>query len=143
VAVIEGHDIGGTCVNRGCVPSKALLAASGRIRDMKNEMHMKSMGIQVTAILLNCVACTCAQFACSTWCASVCHVCYAWQLLLECTLSLHRLPAAYAAGVLIIIAKCRGSASLTGHKRHLACMIITGAMHPEHRRYSGAAPHML
>jgi dihydrolipoamide dehydrogenase len=48
VAVIEGHDIGGTCVNRGCVPSKALLAASGRIRDMKNEMHMKSMGIQVT-----------------------------------------------------------------------------------------------
>lgn len=47
VAVIEGHDIGGTCVNRGCVPSKALLAASGRIRDMKNEMHMKSMGIQV------------------------------------------------------------------------------------------------
>eukprot|EP00198_Chlamydomonas_reinhardtii_P000585 XP_001689920.1 dihydrolipoamide dehydrogenase [Chlamydomonas reinhardtii] len=30
VAVIEGHDIGGTCVNRGCVPSKALLAASGR-----------------------------------------------------------------------------------------------------------------
>lgn len=47
VAVIEGHDIGGTCVNRGCVPSKALLAASGRIREMKNEMHMKSMGIQV------------------------------------------------------------------------------------------------
>lgn len=29
VAVIEGHDVGGTCVNRGCVPSKALLAASG------------------------------------------------------------------------------------------------------------------
>ena len=47
VAVIEGHDIGGTCVNRGCVPSKALLAASGRIRDMKNEHHLKSMGIQV------------------------------------------------------------------------------------------------
>lgn len=47
VAVIEGHDIGGTCVNRGCVPSKALLAASGRIREMKNEAHMKSMGIQV------------------------------------------------------------------------------------------------
>ncbi|WIA13320.1 hypothetical protein OEZ85_006903 [Tetradesmus obliquus] len=50
VAVIEGHDIGGTCVNRGCVPSKALLAASGRIRDMKNEMHMKSMGIQVGSV---------------------------------------------------------------------------------------------
>ena len=47
VAVIEGHDIGGTCVNRGCVPSKALLAASGRVRDLKNAMHLQSMGIQV------------------------------------------------------------------------------------------------
>src|SRR3569832_1397313 len=37
----------GTCVNRGCVPSKALLAASGRVRDMKNEEHLKSMGIEV------------------------------------------------------------------------------------------------
>jgi dihydrolipoamide dehydrogenase len=50
VAVIEGHDIGGTCVNRGCVPSKALLAASGRIREMQNAMHLKSMGIQVRLI---------------------------------------------------------------------------------------------
>lgn len=46
--MIEGHDIGGTCVNRGCVPSKALLAAAGRIREMQNEMHMKAMGIQVS-----------------------------------------------------------------------------------------------
>lgn len=46
-AIIEGHEVGGTCVNRGCVPSKALLAASGRVRDMKNEMHLRSLGIQV------------------------------------------------------------------------------------------------
>ena len=39
--MIEGHEIGGTCVNRGCVPSKALLAASGRVRDFKNEQHLK------------------------------------------------------------------------------------------------------
>ena len=57
VAVIEGHDVGGTCVNRGCVPSKALLAASGRVRDMRNEMHLKSLGIQV---LLPLPACACA-----------------------------------------------------------------------------------
>eukprot|EP00798_Chlamydomonas_sp_ICE-L_P022242 gene22242-29311_t len=50
VAVIEGHDIGGTCVNRGCVPSKALLAASGRVREFKNEQHLKSLGIQVGAV---------------------------------------------------------------------------------------------
>lgn len=40
-AVVEGHDIGGTCVNRGCVPSKALLAASGRIRELRNDSHLK------------------------------------------------------------------------------------------------------
>merc|ERR1712003_311861 len=48
--IIEGHDIGGTCVNRGCVPSKALLAASGRIREMQDEMHLKAMGIQVGSV---------------------------------------------------------------------------------------------
>jgi dihydrolipoamide dehydrogenase len=52
VAVIEGHDIGGTCVNRGCVPSKALLAASGRIREMKDEAHLKQLGIQVRREIL-------------------------------------------------------------------------------------------
>ena len=46
-AVLTAKDIGGTCVNRGCVPSKALLAASGRVRDMKNEHHLKSLGIAV------------------------------------------------------------------------------------------------
>ncbi|KAK9843540.1 hypothetical protein WJX81_008027 [Elliptochloris bilobata] len=50
VAIIEGHDIGGTCVNRGCVPSKALLAASGRVRELQNTMHLKSMGIQVGSV---------------------------------------------------------------------------------------------
>lgn len=61
VAVIEGHDIGGTCVNRGCVPSKALLAAAGRIREMKDEAHMKSMGIQVTegCVLVRAELCVC------------------------------------------------------------------------------------
>lgn len=47
VAVVEGHDIGGTCVNRGCVPSKALLAAAGQLRTLKSEHHMKALGIQL------------------------------------------------------------------------------------------------
>uniref|UniRef100_A0A7S2ER04 Dihydrolipoyl dehydrogenase n=1 Tax=Trieres chinensis TaxID=1514140 RepID=A0A7S2ER04_TRICV len=46
-AVFAGGDVGGTCVNRGCVPSKALLAASGRVRDMKNDHHLDSMGIKL------------------------------------------------------------------------------------------------
>jgi dihydrolipoamide dehydrogenase len=47
-AIFTGKDVGGTCVNRGCVPSKALLAASGRIRDMKDASHLKGFGITVT-----------------------------------------------------------------------------------------------
>jgi len=46
-AVFSGQDVGGTCVNRGCVPSKALLAASGRVREMKNDEHLESLGIKV------------------------------------------------------------------------------------------------
>lgn len=46
-AIFTGGDVGGTCVNRGCVPSKALLAAAGRIREMKNAHHLKSFGITV------------------------------------------------------------------------------------------------
>ncbi|RYH20370.1 hypothetical protein EON65_23645 [archaeon] len=46
-AIFTGEDVGGTCVNRGCVPSKALLAAAGRIREMKNSHHLKSFGITV------------------------------------------------------------------------------------------------
>ncbi len=46
-AIIEAADMGGTCVNRGCIPSKALLAASGRVRELRNAHHLKSFGIQV------------------------------------------------------------------------------------------------
>jgi dihydrolipoamide dehydrogenase len=46
-AVFAGGDVGGTCVNRGCVPSKALLAASGRVREMRDASHLDSLGIKV------------------------------------------------------------------------------------------------
>uniref|UniRef100_A0A7S1XC47 Dihydrolipoyl dehydrogenase n=1 Tax=Compsopogon caeruleus TaxID=31354 RepID=A0A7S1XC47_9RHOD len=48
--IFEARDIGGTCVNRGCVPSKALLAASGRIREMKDAHHLMAMGISVQGV---------------------------------------------------------------------------------------------
>lgn len=47
-AVFSGEDVGGTCVNRGCVPSKALLAASGRVRDMKDTSHLAELGIEIS-----------------------------------------------------------------------------------------------
>jgi dihydrolipoamide dehydrogenase len=46
-AVLTGGDVGGTCVNRGCVPSKALLAASGRVRELQDAHHLKSFGVSV------------------------------------------------------------------------------------------------
>eukprot|EP00268_Persea_americana_P048885 TRINITY_DN51_c0_g1_i1.p1 TRINITY_DN51_c0_g1~~TRINITY_DN51_c0_g1_i1.p1 ORF type:complete len:568 (+),score=124.45 TRINITY_DN51_c0_g1_i1:215-1918(+) len=48
-AIIEGDVVGGTCVNRGCVPSKALLAVSGRMRELQSEHHLKALGLQVAA----------------------------------------------------------------------------------------------
>ncbi|XP_072954802.1 dihydrolipoyl dehydrogenase 2, chloroplastic-like [Typha angustifolia] len=48
-AIIEGDIIGGTCVNRGCVPSKALLAVSGRMRELHDEHHLKSLGLKVSS----------------------------------------------------------------------------------------------
>ena len=49
-AIIEAQDMGGTCVNRGCIPSKALLAASGRVREINDKKHLQSMGIQVGGV---------------------------------------------------------------------------------------------
>jgi dihydrolipoamide dehydrogenase len=49
-AIIEAADMGGTCVNRGCIPSKALLAASGRVREFKDTSHLQSMGINVSGV---------------------------------------------------------------------------------------------
>ncbi|NJO39314.1 MAG: dihydrolipoyl dehydrogenase [Cyanobacteria bacterium CRU_2_1] len=46
-AIIEEAEMGGTCVNRGCIPSKALLAASGRVRELRDAHHLKALGIQV------------------------------------------------------------------------------------------------
>ncbi|MEL7069663.1 MAG: dihydrolipoyl dehydrogenase [Cyanobacteria bacterium J06581_3] len=49
-AIVEAGDMGGTCVNRGCIPSKALLAASGKVREMRDEQHLKAMGISLGSV---------------------------------------------------------------------------------------------
>jgi dihydrolipoamide dehydrogenase len=46
-AIVEATDMGGTCVNRGCIPSKALLAASGRVRELRAKEHLRALGIDV------------------------------------------------------------------------------------------------
>jgi dihydrolipoamide dehydrogenase len=49
-AIVEAAEMGGTCINRGCVPSKALLAASGRVRELRQAHHLKTMGIQIDRV---------------------------------------------------------------------------------------------
>ncbi len=49
-AIIEASEMGGTCVNRGCIPSKALLAATGRLREFRNAHHLKELGIQLGSV---------------------------------------------------------------------------------------------
>lgn len=49
-AIIEAADMGGTCVNRGCIPSKALLAASGKVRELHDEKHLQALGIQLGSV---------------------------------------------------------------------------------------------
>ena len=46
-ALVECRDMGGTCINRGCIPSKALLAAAGTLRKIQ---HTEIFGISVEGI---------------------------------------------------------------------------------------------
>uniref|UniRef100_A0A7S0VC90 Dihydrolipoyl dehydrogenase n=1 Tax=Polytomella parva TaxID=51329 RepID=A0A7S0VC90_9CHLO len=51
VCVVEAGVIGGTCVNRGCVPSKALLAAAGRLHALKDTAALAKMGIHANGFM--------------------------------------------------------------------------------------------
>jgi len=50
VAIVESSDMGGTCVNKGCVPSKALLAASGKVREIADFEHLSKFGIHASPV---------------------------------------------------------------------------------------------
>ena len=46
-AIVEAAELGGTCINRGCIPSKALLAVAGHVREVT---HWGSLGITVQGV---------------------------------------------------------------------------------------------
>ena len=50
VAIVESSDMGGTCVNKGCVPSKALLAASGKVIEIAAYEHLAKLGIHASPV---------------------------------------------------------------------------------------------
>jgi dihydrolipoamide dehydrogenase len=47
--LVEAGDLGGTCLNRGCIPSKALIHAAGVFADMRRAAEKPHMGLSVTA----------------------------------------------------------------------------------------------
>lgn len=50
VALIEGSALGGTCLNRGCIPSKALIAGAELLEEIRNAGHF---GIQTGPISID------------------------------------------------------------------------------------------
>lgn len=50
VTIVEKGDLGGVCLNVGCIPSKALLSASHRFH---NAQHSEDMGIIAEKVALN------------------------------------------------------------------------------------------
>jgi dihydrolipoamide dehydrogenase len=50
VAIVEKAEIGGTCLNRGCIPSKTLLASAEVLLQAKNA---SAMGIDIPAVSAN------------------------------------------------------------------------------------------
>lgn len=47
VALVEAKELGGTCLNRGCIPSKALIACAERLQEIK---EAQAFGITVSDV---------------------------------------------------------------------------------------------
>ncbi len=45
VVLVDKAELGGVCLNRGCIPSKALISASERVKHIQ---HASAMGIKVS-----------------------------------------------------------------------------------------------
>ncbi|NLE29953.1 MAG: dihydrolipoyl dehydrogenase [Phycisphaerae bacterium] len=48
VAIVEKHYLGGTCLNYGCIPSKALLASAGLMDHLK---HADDFGVNIDGVV--------------------------------------------------------------------------------------------
>ncbi|PTX60254.1 dihydrolipoamide dehydrogenase [Melghirimyces profundicolus] len=50
VTLVDKAELGGVCLNRGCIPSKALIHAADEVHKVKNASHM---GIEVDGVNIN------------------------------------------------------------------------------------------
>ena len=46
VAIIDQNELGGTCLNNGCIPSKSLLKAAEFYQDLSNNIEKKGFSFQ-------------------------------------------------------------------------------------------------
>lgn len=53
VALVEAKEIGGTCLNRGCIPSKALIAGAEMLESIR---HAENFGIKVESVSIDYAA---------------------------------------------------------------------------------------
>lgn len=56
VAVVERAHVGGTCLNVGCIPSKALIHAASTFHQLAHPAHLAEMGIAAPTPLLDLAA---------------------------------------------------------------------------------------
>ncbi len=58
VTLVDADGLGGTCLNRGCIPSKALIHAAGRFEAIREQADEAAMGISCGAPKLDMQALT-------------------------------------------------------------------------------------
>ncbi len=46
--IVDKHGLGGTCLNRGCIPSKAFIHAAGKYEDMARHAGKDEMGLSLS-----------------------------------------------------------------------------------------------
>ncbi|MEI3605148.1 dihydrolipoyl dehydrogenase [Pseudogracilibacillus sp. SE30717A] len=55
VALIEGNELGGTCLNRGCIPSKTLLKHAEALKQIKDSsalaIHVENVSVDLAAMV--------------------------------------------------------------------------------------------
>ncbi len=47
--IVDKHGLGGTCLNRGCIPSKAFIHAASKFEEMRHSAAKSEMGISLVA----------------------------------------------------------------------------------------------
>jgi dihydrolipoamide dehydrogenase len=53
VTLVEARDVGGTCLNRGCIPTKAMVAGAERLHEAR---HGAAYGVQIGGVALDFAA---------------------------------------------------------------------------------------